>query len=94
MGQRYIEMVFEGVVAAQYLTDLDVGMAPESIALVAPIYTYLLSGHVARFQFWLDIGSISWWEPPHQPLTNPQFAGAGTYIEALHLAKTATIRNT
>ena len=70
-GQRYTEMVFEGVVAAQYLTDLDVEAAPESIALVAPIYTYLLSRHVARFQFWLDIGSMGWWDPLHQPLTNP-----------------------
>jgi hypothetical protein len=70
IGQRYVEMVLAGVVAAQYLTDVDLEEAPESIALVAPVYTYLLSGHVARFQFWLDIGSLSWWEPLHQPLTN------------------------
>ena len=44
--------------------------APESIALVAPVSTYLLSGHSARYQFWLDIGSLSWWDPLHQPLTN------------------------
>ena len=70
IGQRYTEMVFQGVVAAQYLTDLDVDAAPESISLVAPTYTYLLSGHIARFQFWLDIGSPTWWEPLHQPLTH------------------------
>ena len=70
IGKRYVEMVLAGVVAAQYLTDVDLEEAPESIALVAPVYTYLLSGHVARYQFWLDIGSMSWWDPLHQPLTN------------------------
>ena len=75
VGRRYVEMVFEGVVAAQYLPDLDIEAAPESIALVAPIYTYLLSNHVVRYQFWLDIGAISWWEPPHQPLTNHHVLG-------------------
>jgi len=71
IGQHYLQMVYEGVVAAQYLTDRDVSDAPEAVTLVAPVYTYLLSGHAARFQFWLDTGSINWWEPPHQPLTNP-----------------------
>ncbi len=70
VGLHYCDMVFSGVVAAQYLIDSDVEMAPESIALVAPVYTYLLSGHMARYQFWLDIGSLAWWDPLHQPLTN------------------------
>ena len=72
VGHCYLEMIYQGVVAAQYLTDLDLDLeaAPESIALVAPIYTYLLSNRVSRFQFWLDIGSATWWEPLHQPLTN------------------------
>jgi len=70
VGLHYCEMVFSGVVAAQYLAESDVDMAPDSIALVAPVYTYLLSGHMARYQFWLDIGSLSWWDPLHQPLTN------------------------
>jgi hypothetical protein len=70
VGLHYCEMVFSGVVAAQYLAESDVDMAPDSIALVAPVYTYLLSGHMARYQFWLDIGSLAWWDPLHQPLTN------------------------
>ncbi len=71
LGQCYVEMVRSGVVAAQYLAGTDVEAAPDSITLVAPVYTYLLSGHQARFQFWLDIGSRRWWEPPQQLLTNP-----------------------
>ncbi|MBM3280850.1 MAG: hypothetical protein FJY95_22655 [Candidatus Handelsmanbacteria bacterium] len=71
LGQGYAQMVRSGVVAAQYLAGLDVEAAPDSIALVAPVHTYLLSGHQARYQFWLDIGSPRWWEPPQQLLTNP-----------------------
>jgi hypothetical protein len=70
LGRRYVEMVLMGVVAAQHLADQDVEVAPESITLVAPVYTYLLSHRVVRFQFWLDIGAMGWWEPVHQPLTN------------------------
>ena len=70
IGQRYVEMVLSGVVAAQYVTDVDMEETSESIAVVAPVYTYLLSGHIARYQFWLDIGSPGWWNALHQPLTN------------------------
>lgn len=71
VGQQYLEMIYEGVVAAEYLTTQDVTDEADAITLVAPIYTYLLSGEPVRYQFWLDVGSMSWWEPPHQPLTNP-----------------------
>lgn len=69
IGRHYAEMVNSGIVAAQYHSG--VPLDPKATALTAPIYTYLLSGHSSRYQFWLDIGSIAWWEPPHQPLTNP-----------------------
>jgi len=39
--------------------------------LLAPIHSYLLSGHHARYQFWMDAGSVDWWRPPHQVLSNP-----------------------
>ena len=70
IGARYSSMVMSGVIAAQHLVDRDVPMAPDSIALVAPVHTYLLSNHVARYQFWLDVGSNVWWDALHQPLTN------------------------
>ena len=78
IGQRYVEMIWSGVVAAQYLTDVDLDEAPESIALVAPVYTYLLSGHVARYQFWLDIGSANWWEQRARESTIGLFLLRGT----------------
>ena len=70
VGSRYRIMVMSGVIAAQHLTDRDLPMAPESTAMVAPVHTYLLSNHEARYQFWLDVGSNVWWDALHQPLTN------------------------
>jgi hypothetical protein len=71
-GAAYWRMVYDGVVAAQYLVEESFGPAEDvAVTLVAPIYTFLLSGRRVRYQFWLDVGSISWWEPPYQPLTNP-----------------------
>lgn len=69
VGRHYADMINSGTVAAQYQTG--VSGNGTSAVLAAPIYTYLLGGYSSRYQFWLDIGSISWWEPPHQPLTNP-----------------------
>jgi len=69
VGRRFVQMVWDGVVAAAPVESA--GAAPGAVLLVAPVYTYLLQPRRARFQFWLDVGSMRWWEPPHQPLTNP-----------------------
>ncbi|MFQ5594529.1 MAG: UvrD-helicase domain-containing protein [Anaerolineae bacterium] len=66
-GRHYWLMVQQGVVSAQYLIE----ETAENAVLLAPIHTYLLSGHHARYQFWVDAGSIDWWRPPHQVLSNP-----------------------
>ena len=68
-AEGYARMVEEGVVAASHPP----GAPPpaDAVLVVAPVYTYLLEERFDRCQFWLDAGSISWWEPPHQPLTNP-----------------------
>lgn len=69
-AEGYAAMVEEGVVSAAHAMPLASADAA-SVLVVAPVYTYLLEERTARYQFWLDVGSISWWEPPHQPLTNP-----------------------
>ncbi len=38
---------------------------------LAPIPTYLLRNRFVDYQFWLDVGSNSWWERMDQPLTQP-----------------------
>ena len=72
IGEGYIAMLAEGIVAAQYVVDSGIETDADAVTLIAPVYTYLLSHQRARVQFWLDIGSPYWWEPLHQPLTNHQ----------------------
>jgi hypothetical protein len=68
-GKEYIRMVQEGVLAAQYLFSYDVG--EENAVLIAPAYTYIMANRPVRCQFWLDVGSLAWWERLSQPLTHP-----------------------
>lgn len=74
VGERYAEMVAEGVVAAAYETPM-AQAETDSVLVVAPVTTYLLDDRQVAYQFWLDVGSIHWWAPPHQPLTNPHVLG-------------------
>ncbi|HJP32744.1 MAG: hypothetical protein QF689_13145 [Candidatus Latescibacteria bacterium] len=75
-AEGYVAMVEEGVVSAAHTVPMSAA-DEESVLVVAPVYTYLLEERTARYQFWLDVGSISWWEPPHQPLTNPHVLARG-----------------
>lgn len=69
IGQEYMQMVAEGVVAAQYLQQWE--NLDQDAVLVAPAHTFLMSNRLATVQFWLDIGSQGWWERLYQPLTHP-----------------------
>ncbi len=69
IGKEYIQMVDQGVVAAQYLQSWS--SQPEDAVLLAPAYTFLMANFPVAHQFWLDIGSTSWWERLDQPLTHP-----------------------
>ena len=69
IGKEYIQMVDQGVVAAQYLQSWS--SQPEDAVLLAPAYTFLMANFPVTHQFWLDIGSTSWWERLDQPLTHP-----------------------
>lgn len=66
-GRAHLELLRSGVVTAQYA----VPQGPGAGVLLAPVHSYLVAGRPVRRQFWLDVGSIDWWEPPQQPLTNP-----------------------
>ena len=69
LGQEYIQMVRDGVVAAQYLSGWQEG--PQDAVLLAPAYTFLMANRPVSYQFWLDVGSRGWWERLYQPLTHP-----------------------
>lgn len=69
LGQEYIELVQDGVVAAQYVKSWQ--RQPEDAVLIAPAYTFLMSNQPVDHQFWLDVGATGWWERLNQPITHP-----------------------
>lgn len=69
VGQEYIHMVDEGVIAAQYLESWS--RTSDPYVLLAPAYTFLMSNYPVQYQYWLDISSRSWSERLSQPLTHP-----------------------
>jgi hypothetical protein len=69
VGQEYVEMVQDGVVAAQYVRSWQ--LQPEEAVLLVPAYTFLMNNRPVKIQFWLDIGSRGWFERLYQPLTHP-----------------------
>lgn len=69
LGPEYIEMVKDGVVAAQYVGSWR--LRPHDAVLLAPAYTFLIGNRPVEFQFWLDVGGSGWWERLYQPLTHP-----------------------
>jgi hypothetical protein len=81
IGKEYILMVEEGVIAAQYLQTWNT--PEEEAVLIAPAYTFLMADHPVDHQFWLDVGSLGWWQRLYQPLTHP-------YVLSRHWKKDAT----
>ena len=69
LGREYIDMLSEGVIAAQYLGAWK--MEEENAVLVAPAYTFLMQNRAVAVQFWLNPGSDGWVERLFQPLTHP-----------------------
>jgi len=69
IGQEYLQMVADGVIAAQYLAPVD--EVPVDAVLIAPAYSFLMNNQPVRYQFWLDVGSLGWFERLFQPLTHP-----------------------
>ncbi|MGB3903383.1 MAG: UvrD-helicase domain-containing protein [Anaerolineae bacterium] len=69
LGKEYIEMVQDGVVAAQYIRSWQ--LQPDDAVLLAPAYTFLMSNRPVDYQFWLNVGGRGWWERLYQPLTHP-----------------------
>jgi len=69
LGQEYVEMVRDGIVAAQYIQSWR--LQPEDAVLLAPAYTFLMNNRQVDYQFWLDVGGSGWWERLYQPLTHP-----------------------
>ncbi len=69
LGKEYIEMVKDGVIAAQYLPSWQ--NREDDAVFIAPAYTFLISNYPVKVQIWLDVGNRSWAERLYQPLTHP-----------------------
>jgi hypothetical protein len=69
MGNEYIRLLRDGVLAAQYLEAWNQG--PEEAVWIVPAYTFVMMNQPVTFQFWLDPGSSGWSERLQQPLTHP-----------------------
>jgi hypothetical protein len=68
-GQEYVEMVEDGVIAAQYIRSWQI--EPEDAVLLAPAFTFIIRNRPVDYQFWLNVGGRGWWERLYQPLTHP-----------------------
>jgi hypothetical protein len=85
IGREYIELVTDGVIAAQYV---GAWQEPEEDAvLIAPAHTFLMMNRPVDYQFWLDVGSQGWFERLYQPLTQPyvlsrQWQGGRAWTDA------------
>ncbi len=64
----------------EFIKTLEEGLLPsvffprqqkyDNAILIAPAHTFLMENRPVEYQFWLDIGSLGWWERLNQPLTN------------------------
>ena len=71
ISREYITIMAVDVFAAQYAPEREPDIADDNAVLVTPAYTYLISNLRSRYQFWLDINSLGWYERIRQPLTHP-----------------------
>jgi len=69
VGKEYLRMVDEGLLAAQYIENWEA--PPQDAVFLSPAHTFIMSNRSVDYQFWLDIGSLGWWERLNQPLTHP-----------------------
>jgi hypothetical protein len=67
IGEEYIHNIELGLIPSSFINSL----RNENAVLIAPAHTFLMENRNVAYQFWLDIGSLGWWERLYQPLTNP-----------------------
>lgn len=68
MGAAFIDGIHQGLVTAN---PPELGQPPDpSGIMVSTMYGYLLAGHPARIQVWLETAATGWWDIPNQPLSN------------------------
>ncbi len=69
LSKEYIQTINKGIIAALYLESWE--QSNENAVYLSPAYTFLMQNRSVKYQFWLDIGSMGWWQRLLQPLTQP-----------------------
>ncbi|PKN87650.1 MAG: hypothetical protein CVU46_03795 [Chloroflexi bacterium HGW-Chloroflexi-8] len=69
LSKEYIKTLEQGIIAALYLESWD--KSEEDSVFLSPAYTFLLQNRSVAYQFWIDVGSMGWWQRLLQPLTQP-----------------------
>jgi len=70
LGKKYIQLVENGILSSQYLIERQELQEKKGV-LISPAHSFLTRNSIVQYQFWLDIGSSSWWTRLNQPLTQP-----------------------
>jgi len=68
VGREFVHTIDRGVLGGLYVPAWRV---PQDAVLISPVLSFLLRNTPVRHQFWLDVGSLDWWERLYQPLTHP-----------------------
>lgn len=74
LNRAYLELVDQGLVAAQYLADWET--ASMDAVVLTPATTFLMQNRPVDYQIWLNAGSRGWWERIAQSLTHPYILSA------------------
>jgi hypothetical protein len=67
-GHEYIRSVENGLLPSAIISNVEIN---ENSVMIAPAHSFLMENRKVKYQFWLDVGSLGWWERLNQPLTNP-----------------------
>ncbi|NLF51358.1 MAG: hypothetical protein GX577_09505 [Leptolinea sp.] len=69
LGAEFLRLMEAGITGAQHLHSWQ-DDRPDAV-LLSPAFTFLMRNHSCKHQFWIDPGSVGWWERLNQPLTHP-----------------------
>ncbi len=69
ISKEYVNAIEKGLIASLHLESWQ--EPPKESIYLAPAYTFLVQNRLVKYQFWVDIGSLGWWQRIMQPLTQP-----------------------
>jgi len=66
---EYIRTIEDGLLPSSFFDQA--AEEEEGSVRIEPAHSFLMQNRACDYQFWLDAGSLGWWERLNQPLTNP-----------------------